>query len=57
METLIQVATGWILPALFFWFLFSIAAMIIIDIIQWFMKSRQRFLEDAIQKLLGCEIA
>ena len=53
MDTLLQVAASWILPALFFWFLFSIFAMIIIEFLQRIMKSRQKGLEEVIQDLLG----
>ena len=53
MDTLLQVAASWILPALFFWFLFSVFAMIVIEGIQRVMKSRQKGLEEVIQDLLG----
>lgn len=55
MDTLLQVTASWILPALFFWFLFSFIAMTIIEFIQNFRKSRQKGLEEAIKKLLGKE--
>lgn len=53
MDTLIQVAAGWILPALFFWFLFSIMAMILIEAYQRYMGTRQKGLEEVIEELLG----
>ena len=53
MDTLLQVAASWILPALFFWFLFSVIAMIIIEVIQRVRKSRQKGAEEIIQELLG----
>ena len=57
MDTLLQVATSWIIPALFFWFLFSIIAMTIIEVIQRGKKSRQKGLQEVIEKLLGKELA
>jgi len=57
MDTLLQVAASWILPALFFWFLFSVIAMIIIEVIQRVRKSRQKGLEEVIQELLGKKYA
>ena len=57
MDTLIQVAAGWILPALFFWFLFSLTAMSLIEIFQRIRKYRQRGLHEVIGKLLGEKLA
>jgi len=56
MDTLLQVAASWILPALFFWFLFSLFAMTSIEFIQRELKLRQKGLEEAIEKLLGKEL-
>jgi len=53
MDTLLQVTASWILPAMFFWFLFSIIAMITIEIYQRFAKSRQKGLEEVLKALLG----
>jgi len=53
MDTLLQVAASWILPALFFWFLFSVIAMIFIEAIQRVTRSRQKGLEEVMQELLG----
>jgi hypothetical protein len=53
MDTLLQVAASWILPALFFWFLFSVMAMIGIEFVQRTRKSRQNGLEEVIRELLG----
>jgi len=57
MDTLLQVAASWILPALFFWFLFSFFAMTIVEGISMFMKSRQKGLLEVLQLLLGEELA
>jgi len=56
MDTLLQVAASWILPALFFWFLFSLMAMTLIEVYQRWMKSRQKGLEEAIAKMMGPEL-
>jgi hypothetical protein len=53
MDTLLQVAASWILPALFFWFLFSLIAMTLIEVIQRYSNSRQKGLEEVITKLMG----
>jgi hypothetical protein len=57
MDTLLQVAASWILPALFFWFLFSIIAMMLIEVFQRLRKSRQNGLEEVIKELLGDKYA
>ena len=56
MDTLIQLAASWILPALFFWFLFSVLAMTIVERIQAYLKFRQKGLEEVIEKLVGEEL-
>lgn len=56
MDTLLQVAASWILPALFFWFLFSLIAMTAIEIIQRFLKFRQKGLEEVIKKMMGAHL-
>ena len=56
MDSLLQVAASWILSALFFWFMFSLIAMTIIEFIQQVAKSRQKGLQEAIQKMLGKEL-
>ncbi|KAF0108586.1 MAG: Uncharacterized protein FD146_472 [Anaerolineaceae bacterium] len=56
MDTLLQVAAAWILPALFFWFLFSLITMTIIEFIQRFQKSRQKGLEEVLRKMMGREL-
>jgi hypothetical protein len=57
MDTLLQVATSWILPAIFFWFLFSFLAMTIIEGVSMVLKFRQKGLQEVIQLLLGEELA
>jgi len=57
MDTLLQVAASWILPALFFWFLFSLIAMSLIEFIQRFNNSRQKGLEEVIKKMMGPDLA
>src|SRR5215213_7342833 len=56
MDTLLQVAASWILPALFFWFLFSLIAMILIEVIQRFNSSRQKGLQEIITDLMGDDL-
>ena len=56
MDTLIQVAASWILPALFFWFLFSLIAMIALEILQRLFNFRQRGLEEVLQKMMGDDL-
>jgi hypothetical protein len=56
MDTLLQVAASWIVPALFFWFLFSLIAMILIEVLQRFNRSRQRGLQEIITDLMGDEL-
>jgi hypothetical protein len=56
MDTLLQVAASWILPALFFWFLFSLIAMTAIEFFQRFSNSRQKGLEEIIKKLMGADL-
>jgi hypothetical protein len=56
METLLQVTASWVLPALFFWFVLSLGAMTIVEFLQRYTRSRQRALEEAIQKLLGSDL-
>ena len=56
MDTFLQVAASWILPALFFWFLFSLIAMTLIEIIQRFSSSRQKGLEEIITNLVGADL-
>ncbi len=56
MDTLLQVAASWILPALFFWFLFSLIAMTLIEFVQRFLNSRQKGLEEVIRKLVGADL-
>jgi hypothetical protein len=53
MDTLLQVAASWILPALFFWFLFSLFTMTVIEYIQRKRELRQKGLEEVIEKLIG----
>jgi hypothetical protein len=57
MDTLLQVATSWILPAIFFWFLFSFLAMTIVEGISMILKFRQKGLQEVLQLLLGEELA
>jgi hypothetical protein len=56
MDTLLQVAASWILPALFFWFLFSLIAMILLEVIQRLDGSRQKGLQEIIQELMGSDL-
>lgn len=56
METLLQVATSWILPAFFFWFIFSFIATIIIEFISTVIKSRQKGLENVLELLMGSQL-
>lgn len=56
MDTLLQVAASWILPALFFWFLFSLIAMILIEVAQRFNNSRQKGLQEIITNLMGDDL-
>lgn len=57
MDTLLQVAASWILPALFFWFLFSLIAMIIIEFMQRTFNSRQKGLEEVLKNMMGSDLA
>jgi hypothetical protein len=56
MDTLLQVTASWILPALFFWFLFSLIAMILIEVAQRFNNSRQKGLQEIITNLMGDDL-
>lgn len=53
MDTILQVATNWILPGLFFWLMFSLMAITIIEAIASLLKWREKSLEDAISLQLG----
>lgn len=56
MDTLLQVAASWILPALFFWFLFSLTAMTTIEFIQRRFNSRQKGLEEVLRNMMGKDL-
>ena len=56
MDTLIQVAASWILPALFFWFLFSLIAMIALEVLQRWRDFRPRGLEEVLKKMMGDDL-
>ena len=53
MDAILKVAANWILPALFFWFLFSFMAMTITELIATIFQFRQNTLKKVITLLLG----
>lgn len=56
MDTILQVATNWILPGLFFWLMFSFMAVTIIEAVASYFKWREKSLEDAIRLQLGPDL-
>lgn len=57
MDTLLQVATSWIIPAIFFWFLLSLIAMTLIEAVQQMYGSRPKGLEKVLRSLVGEPLA
>jgi hypothetical protein len=56
MEFLLQIATNWVLPAIFFLFVLSFCTMIVVELLDSIFRWKSRFLRTAIKKILGAEL-
>jgi hypothetical protein len=56
MEFFLQIATNWVLPAIFFLFVLSFCTMTVVELLDSILRWKSQFLRTAIKKILGAEL-